>query len=432
MKIAAFKFKPFSKKQRQILNWWMPNSPVHDMDGIIADGAIRSGKTVSMCLSFVIWAMESYDNQNFAMCGKTIGSFRRNVLSVLKLMLKSRGYKLEEHRTDNLLIIKRKGKVNNFYIFGGKDESSQDLIQGVTLAGVFFDEVALMPESFVNQATGRCSVEGSKFWFNCNPAGPMHWFKKNWIDKCKEKRILYLHFTMDDNLSLSEKIKERYRGMYQGVFFKRYILGLWAMAEGIIYDMFSKEKHMVDTEEIARAYKERTGQNFWTTEQYISCDYGTQNPTAFLLWNKAADKKWYCRKEYYYSGRDTGVQKTDQEYAKDLKEWLGKEEIRYVILDPSAASFKAQLVKEGFRVKKAKNDVLDGIRLVATLLNQGIIFFDLSCTNTEKEFFSYIWDEKAADRGEDKPVKEYDHCMDAVRYLVYTIVRKSSNIRILK
>ena len=432
MKIAAFKFKPFSKKQRQILNWWMSNSPMNDMDGIIADGAIRSGKTVSMCLSFIMWAMESFDNQNFAMCGKTIGSFRRNVLSVLKLMLRSRGYKLEEHRTDNLLIIKRKGKVNNFYIFGGKDESSQDLIQGVTLAGVFFDEVALMPESFVNQATGRCSVEGSKFWFNCNPAGPMHWFKKNWIDKCKEKRILYLHFTMDDNLSLSEKIKERYRGMYQGVFFKRYILGLWVMAEGIIYDMFLKEKHMVDTEEIARAYKERTGQDFWTSEQYVSCDYGTQNPTVFLLWNKAVDKKWYCRKEYYYSGREKGVQKTDQEFAHDMKEWLHGEEIRYVILDPSAASFKAQLVKEGFRVKKAKNDVLDGIRLVATLLNQGTIFFDLSCTNTEKEFSSYIWDEKAGDRGEDKPVKEWDHCMDAVRYLVYTIDKKVSNISILK
>ena len=432
MKIAAFKFKPFSKKQRQILNWWMLNSPVHDMDGIIADGAIRSGKTVSMCLSFIMWAMESFDHQNFAMCGKTIGSFRRNVLSVLKLMLKSRGYKLEEHRTDNLLVIKRKGKVNSFYIFGGKDESSQDLIQGVTLAGVFFDEVALMPESFVNQATGRCSVEGSKFWFNCNPSGPMHWFKKNWIDKCKEKRVLYLHFTMDDNLSLSEKIKERYRGMYQGVFFKRYILGLWVMAEGIIYDMFSKEKHMVDTEEIARAYQERTGQDFWTKEQYVSCDYGTQNPTVFLLWNKAADKKWYCRKEYYYSGRDTGVQKTDQEFAHDMKMWLGNEEIRYVILDPSAASFKAQLVKEGFKVKKAKNDVLDGIRLVATLLNQGTIFFDFSCTNTEKEFSSYIWDEKAGDRGEDKPVKEYDHCMDAVRYLVYTITKKVSNIAILK
>lgn len=226
VKKAAFKFRPFSRKQKKILTWWMPESPVCDQDGIIADGAIRSGKTVSMSLSFVMWAMESFDGQNFGMCGKTIGSFRRNVLFWLKLMLISRGYKVEDHRSDNLVIVRRKKKENYFYIFGGKDESSQDLIQGITLAGVFFDEVALMPESFVNQATGRCSVDGSKYWFNCNPDGPYHWFKQNWINKStsylgkeqtkkiKEeaakkgkaqglKEILYLHFTMDDNLSLS-------------------------------------------------------------------------------------------------------------------------------------------------------------------------------------------------------------------------------------
>ena len=455
VKKEIFKFKPFSDKQKKVLTWWSKDSPVNNYDGLIADGSIRSGKTVCMSLSYVMWAMESFNGQNFGMCGKTIGSFRRNVLFWLKIMLRSRGYKIKDHRSDNLVVITRNSATNYFYVFGGKDESSQDLIQGITLAGVFFDEVALMPESFVNQATGRCSVTGSKYWFNCNPDGPYHWFKVNWIDKSigyigkkrveqlkaeaieqgKElefKKILYVHFTMDDNLSLSEEIKARYRSMYTGVFFKRYILGLWAMAEGIIYDMFLKEKHMVDTEAIAKAYKANTGQDFWTTEQYVSCDYGTQNPTAFLLWNKAADKNWYCRKEYYYSGREKGVQKTDEEYAKDMKEWLGKEEIRYVILDPSAASFKAQLVKEGFQVKKAKNDVLDGIRLVATLLNQGTIFFDLSCTNTEKEFSSYVWDEKAADRGEDKPVKEYDHCLDAVRYFVYTVIKKVSNMRILK
>ena len=178
-----FHFKPFSQKQRKVLNWWCESSPVKDYDGIIADGAIRSGKTVSMSLSFAIWAMDTFNGQNFAMCGKTIGSFRRNVLFWLKLMLKSRGYRVTDHRADNLVIVTRGETENYFYIFGGKDERSQDLIQGITLAGVFFDEVALMPESFVNQATGRCSVEGSKYWFNCNPDGPYHWFKVNWIDK---------------------------------------------------------------------------------------------------------------------------------------------------------------------------------------------------------------------------------------------------------
>lgn len=240
IKTSYFKFEPFSKKQRQVLTWWMHGSPVEHKNGIIADGAIRSGKTLSMSLAFVIWAMETFNGQNFAMCGKTILSFRRNVLFWLKLMLRSRGYLIAENRSDNLLEISRKGKLNYFYLFGGKDERSQDLIQGITLAGVFLDEVALMPESFVNQATGRCSVPGSKFWFNCNPESPNHWFKKEWIDN-EEKDLLHLHFTMDDNLSLTEKIKDRYRLMYTGVFYQRYILGFWTIAEGAIYTALAND-----------------------------------------------------------------------------------------------------------------------------------------------------------------------------------------------
>ena len=237
---------------------------------------------------------------------------------------------------------------------------------------------------------------------------------------------------MDDNLSLSEEIKARYRSMYTGVFFKRYIMGLWAMAEGVIYDMFDPDKHTVDTEALAAAYKARTGHDFWIADKYVSCDYGTQNPTAFLLWQQGADKKWYCRREYYYSGRDKGRQKTDAEFSRDLKDWLHGESIRFVVLDPAAASFKAQLEKDGFKVKKAKNDVLDGIRFVATLLNQGAILIDKNCDNLIKEFASYIWDAKAAEKGEDKPVKEHDHALDAVRYLCMTIIKMRPGIRILK
>lgn len=433
----TFHFSPFSRKQKQVLTWWCKDSPVHDKDGIIADGAIRSGKTVSMSLSFAMWAMSTFNGQNFAMCGKTIGSFRRNVLFWLKLMLKSRGYSVIDRRADNLIIIRKGDTENYFYIFGGKDERSQDLIQGITLAGVFFDEVALMPESFVNQATGRCSVEGSKFWFNCNPDGPYHWFKTNWIDKStgylgKEqveqirkkaaeegkdpglKEILYLHFTMDDNLSLSEEIKARYRSMYIGVFFKRYILGLWAAAEGVIYDMFDPEKHVKKIKEFF--------QILVNGNRYVSCDYGTQNATVFLLWNKGIDGKWYCIREYYYSGRDKGKQKTDAEYADDLKKWLDGTRIKAMIVDPSAASFIAELRKRGYKVIKANNDVLDGIRLVGMLLNLEMLIFSSSCTETIKEFASYIWDDKAAEHGEDKPVKQHDHGCDAVRYFVSTVL----------
>lgn len=416
-----FKFRPFSQKQRKVLNWWCESSPVKDKDGIIADGAIRSGKTLSMSLSFILWAMSSFNGQNFAMCGKTIGSFRRNVLFWLKLMLKSRGYQVTDHRADNLVIISRGETENYFYIFGGKDERSQDLIQGITLAGVFFDEVALMPESFVNQATGRCSVDGSKYWFNCNPDGPYHWFKANWIDKRKEKRLLYLHFTMDDNLSLSGMVKQRYRNMYTGVFFKRYILGLWCMAEGIIYDMFSTERHVRPLKEIEPILIKGN--------RYISCDYGTQNATVFLLWNKGTDGVWYCIREYYYSGRDKGRQKTDAEFADDFMKWIGDTKFRAMIVDPAAASFIAELRKRGVKVLKAKNDVLDGIRMVATRLNQNRLGFAEECENTIKEFGSYIWDEKAAERGEDKPVKFADHCMDAVRYFVFTIFGNVARIK---
>ena len=217
---------------------------------------------------------------------------------------------------------------------------------------------------------------------------------------------------MDDNLSLSERIKKRYRSMYTGVFYKRYILGLWAVAEGIIYDMFSEEKHVISE---PQSYVGR---------KYVSVDYGTQNATVFLLWEKNRKGQWVATKEYYYSGRDEAEQKTDGEYADDMEEFVSGIEIESIIVDPAAASFIAELKKRGFKVKKAKNDVLDGIRFVGNLLNLGVLLFLKDCKETIKEFGSYIWDEKAIERGEDKPVKQFDHCMDAARYFAYTIIRR--------
>lgn len=397
-----FKFQPFSRKQRQVLNWWCDESPVRGADGIIADGAIRSGKSLSMSLSFAIWAMTRFSGQNFAMCGKTVGSFRRNVLFWLKLMLAGRGYQVTDSRAENLVTISRGGRTNFFYIFGGRDERSQDLIQGITLAGVFLDEVALMPESFVNQATGRCSVDGSAMWFNCNPSFPSHWFKTQWIDKAREKNLLYLHFTMDDNLSLSPHTKERYKRMYNGVFYDRYIRGLWTMAEGLIYPHF------------AEAIAKPEGK----AEQYVlSVDYGTQNAFAALLWGKRGGV-WYAEKEYYYSGRDEKAQKTDEEYAQDLDrvfEVDKRTEPLKVIIDPSAASFITLLRKRynanqqhKYKVIPADNDVLDGIRETATAMQTGKIKISPACKAWRTEVEGYVWDDKAV---EDRPVKVKDHCL---------------------
>lgn len=411
-KASAMHYSPFSKKQRMILNWWADGSPVRDASGIIADGAIRSGKTLSMSLSFVIWAMTTFDGQNLGMAGKTIASFRRNVLTQLKTMLSARGYTAVDHRADNLLVVSQGDRQNYFYIFGGKDESSQDLIQGITLAGIFLDEVALMPESFVSQATGRCSVAGSKYWFNCNPSGPLHWFKVNWIDKKDEKGLLYLHFTMADNLSLAEDIKQRYRAMYTGIFYSRYILGLWCMAEGMIYDLFDRTKHVKAFPAGATAL-----------QSYVSCDYGTQNATCFLLWQQAStDRKWYAVREYYYSGRDSKKQKTDRQYADDYIRWIQADRPKAFILDPAAASYAAELRERGVPVLKAQNDVQDGIRVTAAAMDAGSFFISPDCRNLISEIQQYAWDPKAAARGQDQPIKIRDHACDAMRYFIYTVL----------
>ncbi|CAI6087187.1 PBSX family phage terminase large subunit [Cohnella sp. JJ-181] len=416
LKPPPFKWKPFSAKQIKVLTWWMPESPHQDKDGVICDGSVRAGKTVAMSLSYVFWAMQSFNGEQFGMAGKTIGALRRNVIGPLKRMLTSRGYSVHDNLTDNVLTISRGLVVNYFFLFGGKDERSQDLIQGITLAGMFFDEVALMPQSFVNQAVARCSVDGRKYWFNCNPAGPFHWFKVEWLEQAAAKNVLHLHFTMDDNLSLSERIKEGYRRLFTGVFYRRYILGLWVLAEGVIYDMFDKDKHVVPSEE--RPY----------TQYFISCDYGTQNPTTFGLWGQSKGV-WYKVKEYHYDGRARGRQKTDEEYCDDLIAFAGKLPIEGVIIDPSAASFIAAVKKRGgLRVIKADNDVVDGIRDVASALVEGLIKYTDVCVETFREFNSYAWDPKAQQRGEDKPLKEHDHQMDADRYFVRRVIKRKGGV----
>ena len=426
-KRPIFKFQKFSRKQRQIFTWWLPNSPVREAGGIIADGAIRSGKTVSMSLSYTMWSMANYDGQNFIMAGKTISSFKRNVLQNLKLMLTSRGYHWIYHISGdfpNMLEVSRNGRTNYFYIFGGKDEGSQDLVQGITAAGAFFDEVALMPESFVNQATARCSVEGATWWFNCNPAGPMHWFKLEWIDKRIKKRLLYLHFTMDDNLSLSEKVKEKYRAMYAGVFYLRYIKGLWSVAEGLIYTMLTDDNLYTDQERPV-ALKN-------TAMKAITVDYGTTNPCVFLeVWDDGQtiwidqEYRWDSRSEE--ARRSANPQRTDAQYADDMTEFMGMEpqDQCMVVVDPSAASFITELRSRGLYVKPANNEVADGIRVVGSLLAKRNIRINKdNCKGLISEMQSYVWDDKAAERGEEKPVKQKDHGPDALRYYCYTVLPK--------
>ena len=406
------KYKQFSPKQLRVLTWWMHPEISKKYNAVIADGSIRSGKTMSMSNGFVFWAMNRFESQNFAICGKTVGSCYRNVIKPLIQMISGR-YQVKYLRSENLMIIKQGAKTNYFYIFGGKDESSQDLIQGITLAGVLLDEVALMPRSFVEQALARCSVTGSRFWFNCNPDTPYHWFYKEWIEKSEDKKALYLHFNMDDNLTLSEEVKDRYKSLYSGSFYDRYIEGLWVAADGLVYPMFSREKCVVPTQN--RSY----------TMYHVSIDYGTLNPFSAGLWGLCGGV-WYRIGEYYYDGREHGRQKTDDEYYAEVDKLVGGRNIRSIIIDPSAASFITLIRRKGkYAVLKADNAVLDGIRETATCLQTGKIKFNDCCENTFKEFYSYVWDTKHAEAtGEDKPMKVHDHAMDDIRYFVKTIVAK--------
>lgn len=419
IKGSALKINALSEKQVKILTWWMSDSKFKNANGVIADGAIRSGKTLIMSFSFIIWAMQTFDHQLFGMSGKSVGSFRRNVIIWLKPLLRARGYSVTDLKTENILEVKRNGKVNYFYIFGARDERSQDFVQGMTAAGFFFDEVVLQPESFVTQATGRCSVEGSKWWFNCNPDKPMHWFKTEWLDKAEEKGLYHLHYDLDDNPSLSESMKARYRSMYSGVFYLRYILGLWVLAEGIVYDMITDDNY----------YDEQilTPQVKWRCRRYIVIDYGTINPMVFLdIYDDGRIS--YINNEYYYDSNKKGRQKTNQEYLQDLLSFIAEDKDKIVvdriIIDPSAASFKAEIRNAGLVPKDADNEVLEGIRLVSSAIQQRILKINKKCQNIKDEFGSYSWDNKAKDRGVEQPLKQNDHAMDCIRYFCNTIIKR--------
>ncbi len=375
------------------------------MDAIICDGAVRSGKTICMGISFIAWSFYDFENMSFAICGKTIRSLKRNVVTPLMPILAELGFECEFKASENLIIIHKDGRTNRFFLFGGKDESSAALIQGMTLAGVLFDEVALMPRSFVEQALARCSVVGSKFWFNCNPEYPQHWFHNEWILKCKSKNALYLHFRMEDNPSLTPELIGRYKMMYSGSFYQRFVEGKWVAAEGAVYP-FMVEGAFCDVPDGV------------FDEYAVSCDYGTVNPASFGLWGRMGDV-WYRIKEYYFASRSEGYMKTDEEHYKALMELTDGLRISKITVDPSAASFIEVIKRHGdFNVIPAKNNVTDGIRKTATALKQGKIKICNTCADSMREFGLYRWDGS----GKDSPVKENDHAMDDIRYFVSTLL----------
>ena len=393
----------FSPKQLKVLTWWRDAA----WDAIFCDGAVRSGKTFSMGLSFFLWAQACFDGRQFGLCGKTITALRRNLLAELIPFLRRLGMAVQERRSENLFIVRFSGHENRFLLFGGRDESSASLIQGTTLAGVLLDEAALMPRSFVEQAIARCSVNGSKLWFNCNPEGPQHWLYQEWVLKAQERRALHVHFTMEDNPSLSPDIRERYRRNYSGTFYQRFVLGEWCAAQGLVYDFFDPVR---DAAEVPQGP---------FSEWRISVDYGTVNPASFGLWGLCGGV-WFRVDEFYYDSKKAGQQKTDAEYVDDLISLAGEREIQQVIVDPSAASCIQALRRKGFAVVRADNDVSDGLRVTADLLRSGQIVICKNCVDCLREIAQYRWEQRG-DR--DAPRKENDHAMDELRYFAMSAAK---------
>ncbi len=406
------KFEPFSPKQLAVLHWWLPKSSYSSFDAIICDGAVRSGKTLCMSVSFIAWAMFSFRQAGLALCGRSVASLRRNVIAPLLPILREIGFDVHEKVSQNLFEVRAGTVTNTFYLFGGYNETSSSLIQGITLSGILFDEVALMPRSFVEQAMARCSVSRSKLWFNCNPESPQHWFFREWVSRAKEKKAYYLHFTMDDNPALSPSIRERYQNLYSGVFYDRFILGKWVVADGLIYPFMTQPHMLFDVP----PEKE--------LEQFaVSCDYGTVNPASFGLWALYRGV-WYRIDEYYYDSRRHHLSRTDEEHYTALCDLIGGRQVSAIVVDPSAASFIQVIKNHGdYPVLPAQNDVLDGIRQTSSALKRQTIRICRTCSDCIREFALYRWKPD----GKDAPVKENDHAMDDVRYFVTSVLLRDED-----
>ena len=363
-----------------------------------------------MGLSFFLWAQHDFNGRQFALCGKTVGALRRNLLTELVPCLRRIGMEVRENRSANSLTVVYAGHRNQCLLVGGKDASSAALIQGSTLAGLLLDETALMPRAFVAQAVARCSVRGSRLWFNCNPEGPEHWFYKEWIEKAESRGALRLHFTMEDNPGLPPEIRQRYERLYTGVFYRRFVLGEWAAAQGLVYDFFDPDKDVAEVPDGPFSA--------WR----VSVDYGTVNPLSMGLWGEK-NGVWYRVDEVYYDSRREGRQKTDAEYAEMLEQLVAGRDIQRVIVDPSAASFIETLRRKGWQVMKADNDVADGIRVTADLLRQRRIVLCRPCRDCLREMALYCWDESS---GRDAPRKEHDHAMDEMRYFAMDLAGERS------
>ena len=397
---------PLSEKQLKILAF-----PYSRYQSLICYGSIRAGKTSLMTVAFVDWMMREYDGRSLILLGHTVGSAVRNVVDPYMALSYARDrYQMHYASSAGVLTVRGDGRENRIHVFGADNARSFQKIQGMTAAGLLVDEVTLCDRAAVEQAMARCSVDGSRYWFNCNPDSPRHWFHEEWVLRADEMNALSLHFTLEDNPGLSREVVERYQRQYHGVFHDRYIKGLWVVAEGLVYQLDGVGW------QVPHAEAEGDGRGLW----YVSCDYGITNPFAALLW-RVTPSCAYVVGEYYFDSRREGRRRTDAEHYEAIERLCAGRDVEALVIDPSATSFKEECWRRGrFAVVDADNDVLAGIALTDQMLHGGAVRASAGCAGLAAEMGLYRWDDRAA---KDAVVKEHDHAMDAMRYMAQTVLR---------
>ena len=398
----------YTPKQRELLRLWQTNKLKRIN---LLSGSVRSGKTWISLVLWAFWVATMPKEKNYLMTAKSLTTLKRNVLDLLTELAGEKNFTFSIAQKQALLFGRK------IYLEGANDARAESKIRGMTLQGAYCDELTLYGENFFTMMLSRLSEPNAKLFATTNPDTPMHWLNKKYIERGHELNMLLMTFLIDDNTFLDPNYVEELKKEYVGVFYDRFIRGLWVVAEGLVYPRFSKADNV--TEDIPES-----------GTYYISIDYGTLNPFSAGLWC-VSDGKAVRIKEYYHSGRDTKRQLTDEEYHAALEKLiqytdsegiLQEYEIDRVVIDPSAASFIACMRRHGkFRVKHAVNTVIDGIRNVTSMLNSQRLFIHSSCKDSIKEFGLYSWDDKAQ---EDKVIKENDHAMDDIRYFVNTILVK--------
>ena len=393
-----------SAKQIELINH--ANSEEHLF---LAGGSIRSGKTFSAVIAFAVWSLFNYPGYRFVLSGVSVDSIRRNYADEMVEFMRSLGFDAKYRMTPALQIVvpQVRGTPSVYHLVGASDRTAAGRLQGLTIAGALLDEIVLLPRDFVFQLLGRQSIPGGKIWGTFNPANPAHWLKREIVDKKKKFNCKVLKFTFEDNPSLSDEVKQRYRNSFSGHWRRRFVDGDWSAPSGAIFPYFTTTDTDFD----------------YSTNFSLGLDWAVSGIFAALLFGRRAGPTGGIQvcDEFIHNARESDI-KTEEMLIVEMRNWLGDRQVRSTYVDPSTpATFKRRLRNAGFgTVHNADNDVNAGIMTTSTRLANKNIVINKRCTYLLDEIESYQWDPDKADIGEDAPIKSADHTVDALRYFAHS------------